>query len=300
MKIKTGSTLRLARRIYHTLPLGFLRKAVNPLSMIIRNMEVGRMSRQTIQGITFDLDLGELIDYEIYREGCFERETHERLQELIVPGMTILDVGANIGAHAFFMSQKAGSKGHVYAFEPASYAFSKLKSNANLNPNLNITLINAGLSSMERKKVTCTTFSSWRIDNSTKAGTINHSAMKHAKGRKDIIDLIPLDLWIQHNKIGKIDLIKLDIDGNEIEFIQGATQSLKKHKPIILFEWAESILNDRGYSGKDLMKLLKTFGYRFEFENGQKTDIEQATKVVEKEHLANKIYSINLIAFPNN
>lgn len=298
MNNKFGPTLRFARKAYHALPLGVLRKAIYPLSKRLRNAEVGNIYTQTIKGVTLELDLGELIDYEIYREGCFEKETHDRLNELISPGMTILDIGANVGAHTFFMAQKTGPNGHVYAFEPASYAFRKLSNNANLNPSLKVSLINAGLSSTPQRNVKCTTFSSWRIDDSSKAGTIDHSVMKNAKGREDNIDLIPLDHWIQEHKIPKISLIKLDIDGNELDFFNGATLTLAEHKPIILFEWAEGILNDRGYSGTDLLTILDRLGYRFEFENGEKTDIPSATKAIQAGYKNNPIHSVNLIAFP--
>lgn len=300
MNTKTGSALRLARKIYHTLPLGGVRKILTPISRKLRNVEVGKTTTQKINGITLELDLGELIDYEIYREGCFEKDTHKRLNELVKEGMTILDVGANIGAHSFFMAQNAGPKGHVYAFEPASYAFKKLQTNAKLNPHLNVTLINAGLSDKEIKNLACTTFSSWRIDQSNKAGTIDHNVMKHAKGRKDHINLIPLDIWAQRQEIEKIDLIKLDIDGNELDFFKGATQTIKKHKPTILFEWAEGILKDRGYSGIDILNILKDINYHFEFEDGTKTTIEKANHIVQKEYSRNKIQSVNLIAFPSN
>lgn len=269
MLTKFGTILRIARKTYHTLPIGPLRKITLPLSMYIRKLEVGKVVIHKIDGVTFRLDLGELIDYAIYKQGCFEKETHDRLNELTKPGMAILDVGANVGAHTFFMAKNVAESGKVYAFEPATYAFKKLSVNSKLNPNLNVILYRMGLSSKREKDLTCNTFSSWRIDGKTHPDDIHHPVMEKARGRKDTINLIPLDDWMKENNIINIDLIKLDIDGNEIEFFEGSKLTIEKHKPTILFEWAEGILQERGYSGMQIFNLLSNLGYRFEYENGK-------------------------------
>lgn len=48
----------------------------------------------------------------------------------------MIGMGANIGAHTFFIAKRVGGSGHIYAFEPTNYAFTRLRSNLGINPSL--------------------------------------------------------------------------------------------------------------------------------------------------------------------
>src|SRR2546429_242397 len=87
-------------------------------------------------GLKWDLDLREGIDFSIYLLGAFERSTVVTLQKLAISGGVIFDIGANIGAHTLGLARSAGAKGRVFAIEPSDFAFTKLKRNLALNPEL--------------------------------------------------------------------------------------------------------------------------------------------------------------------
>src|SRR5271166_1677150 len=89
-------------------------------------------------GIRYHLDLNEGIDFSIYLLGAFEPGTQKTLQELVKSGDVVFDIGANIGAHTLGIAKSVGSSGRVYAFEPADFAFAKLKRNLALNPELEV------------------------------------------------------------------------------------------------------------------------------------------------------------------
>ena len=82
--------------------------------------------------MTFDLDLGEVIDTSLLM-GTFEPDVTRIIESFCQPGWTILDVGANIGAHTLRFGKVAGSSGKVYAFEPTEYAYRKLLRNIALD-----------------------------------------------------------------------------------------------------------------------------------------------------------------------
>src|SRR6185503_1773922 len=69
------------------------------------------------EGVLWSLDLKEGIDLALYL-GVFERSTRRALGDLVTDGMTVLDIGANIGAHTLYLTQKVGREGCVIAFEP--------------------------------------------------------------------------------------------------------------------------------------------------------------------------------------
>lgn len=81
----------------------------------------------TINGIKYELDLNQAIDSSIYYCGCWEPETTAIIEKYVGQGMTVFDIGANIGAHSLTFAKLVGQSGKVIAFEPMSWAFQKLK-----------------------------------------------------------------------------------------------------------------------------------------------------------------------------
>src|SRR5580692_6023609 len=81
------------------------------------------------RGLRWALDLGEGIDFSIYLLGAFEPGTQATLKKLVKSGDVVFDIGANVGAHTLGIAQSVGGSGKVYAFEPADFAFAKLKRN---------------------------------------------------------------------------------------------------------------------------------------------------------------------------
>jgi protein-L-isoaspartate O-methyltransferase len=64
--------------------------------------------------------------YRFYKKFS-DRHVAALLREIISPGMTVIDVGANIGFYTAFMANIVGEKGRVYAFEPSPHNFNLLK-----------------------------------------------------------------------------------------------------------------------------------------------------------------------------
>src|ERR1043166_6248339 len=82
------------------------------------------------------LVLRQATDFSVWRLGAFELWTIRASQRLLRPGQTVLDVGANIGAHTLHFACAVSPSGKVFAFEPTDYAFAKLNANVAANPAL--------------------------------------------------------------------------------------------------------------------------------------------------------------------
>src|SRR5260221_2442029 len=95
----------------------------------------GRPDQQKVvrDGIAYDLDLSQGIDFAIYLGGMFERDTARALIRLVEPSSLVVDIGANIGAHTLRLAKLVGPHGQGLAFEPTEFAFAKLKQNLKLN-----------------------------------------------------------------------------------------------------------------------------------------------------------------------
>jgi FkbM family methyltransferase len=207
------------------------------------------------------LDLREGIDLAIYLFGYFEYETVHAYRRILKPGDTVLDIGANIGAHTLHMARCVSPAGRVIAFEPTAYAYNKLRQNISLNPSLanliqdeQIMLVGS-----DNAQVKPQLYSSWQIHD---AAASNHP--KHGGRLMDTTGAHneALDSYITEHKIGAVSLIKIDVDGHECQVLRGARNLLWRDKPILLMEIMPYGLDETGDSLHELLAILSTHGYK--------------------------------------
>lgn len=141
----------------------------------------------------------------------------------------IFDVGANTGKYAIEL-KRYSPHAHVYCFEPVSSTFELLQNN--LKNYKDITYVQAGLYS-EPKELTINIYPS-----STHASLYDLKAVPYESLRKEKIQLISGDQFIQENKIAKVDFIKLDVEGSELDALKGLSTALQnKVVRLIQFEY---------------------------------------------------------------
>lgn len=132
--------------------------------------------------------------------------------------LTIIDGGAYIGdsAEVFINSQKVEK---IYAFEPVSSHFNKM------------------LSYIEEKglfdKIVPVKKALWNKKGKVQL-IFNGGASEVSEDIVEEVETISIDEFVKENKIEKIDVIKLDIEGAEYEAVEGAQETIKMHKPILL------------------------------------------------------------------
>lgn len=207
---------------------------------------------KTIDGVVFDFNLNDLIDSKVYKDGFFEWRVRVVMNRLVKDGMTCMDIGASMGCYALRMAKMVGDGGKVIAFEPMSYSFRKLWRNATLNPQLNVKLERLALSNItEKKKIYFKNVFS--ADDMLRA---NEDGMEE-------IQFTTLDRYVEENKINKIDFIKIDVDGYELKILQGAINTIKRFKPIMIVEFGQRYLKKYGDKLGDLVNLLVSLGYSF-------------------------------------
>jgi FkbM family methyltransferase len=241
------------------------------------------------RGIVWNLDLNEAIDFSIFLLGYFEKETVITLDRLINKGDTILDIGANIGAHTLHMAEKVSSDGKVFAIEPTDFAFRKLTQNIQNNSNLNeqvnlrqILLVEDGGNQIEE------IYSSWPLTKSKERHEVHCGIKKSIKGAQKQ----RLDDFVEIEGINRIDLIKLDVDGNELEVLAGGKESIKKHSPTFVMEFGPDQYEVNEHFDKAI-NLLINMGYYF-FSLNEK--IKYPLDVLLVRDLIPKNGSINIVA----
>ena len=187
----------------------------------------------------------------------FESQELKFLTLYLEQGDCFLDIGSNFGLYSLMASKKVGKNGQVFAFEPATKTFNRLKRNIKLNRIHNIFPINAAISS----------------NNGTMPMSISldghdawNSLAKPARGEKFLteeVKTITLDDFIQENKLhDKIKMIKIDVEGWECEVIKGAVRTLSSEMaPILQVEFSEPALQAAGSASFVLIEMLSDLGY---------------------------------------
>jgi FkbM family methyltransferase len=236
--------------------------------LVRRCLNLGSQIKVKRDGISWNLDLDEGIDLSIFLFGCFEPSTTQALKRLVKPGQTVLDVGANIGAHTLTLARLVGTTGRVIAFEPTNYAFDKASKNIKLNPTLakSIKLEQILLSEYDDHAVPGTLYSSWPLVGDEKLHEKHCGLAKGTSGAS----ATTLDEYLLSHNIGKVHFIKLDVDGYECKVLRGASELLKKQKPVIVMELCPYVLKEHGETLEELVRILDLAGYRLYEETTEK------------------------------
>lgn len=247
--MKTTHKIGAARMIYHAVHAGRALLGQTDRAVVVRD------------GVTYDLDLSQGIDFAIYLGNIYERQTKAALRKLAPPASLVLDIGANIGAHTLHLAQLVGPNGRVIAFEPTDFAFRKLSRNLELNPQLasRVTACDCFLTGADADQVPSAIYSSWPL--AREPGL-------HAKhlGREMLTGSArarSLDSILDELADRKVQLVKLDVDGFECGVLRGATALLRDVRPIFVMELAPYLLEERGASLDELLSYFVANGYRF-------------------------------------
>ncbi len=245
--MKTTHKIGIARAIYHAVHAG--RKLL------------GRTDQEIVvrDGITYDLDLSQGIDFAIYLGGIFERSTAIALSKLTEPSSLVLDIGANIGAHTMRLAQLVGPRGRVMAFEPTDFAFRKLRRNVDLNPSLSsrVETFHCFLTISDGTTVPGAIYSSWPLA----ADTGLHPKHLGQEMQTELAEARSLDSMLAERADRKVQLVKLDVDGFECDVLRGATSLLRDARPIFVMELAPYVLEERGTSLDQLLSYFIPNGY---------------------------------------
>jgi FkbM family methyltransferase len=209
------------------------------------------------KGITFALDLSEGIDLSIFLFGTFQQHV---FKNSLPPDAVVLDIGANLG----FMSLSFARQlplGRVYAFEPTHYAFTKLLRNLELNPDLAkcVFPVRSFVADSVRDSADMIAYSSWKVDfpPTVDSHRIHQGIPQNAVNTPTTT----IDVFVQQQALSRVDMIKVDTDGYELDILLGAKQTIAKFRPRIIFEVGLYLLHDRNVSFDLFLNLFDDLGY---------------------------------------
>ena len=232
-----------------------------------RLMGLAAVVETTRAGHRWQLDLREGIDLAIYLLGHFEKRSFQQYSRYVKDGSIALDIGANVGAHTLPLAGLVGPRGQVVAFEPTRYAHSKLCANLSLNPVLQARVRpeQLMLGASDTATIPTAVPSSWPLSKEPSRHALHGGVARSTEGAR----VCTLDSYLARHGIGRVDFVKLDVDGHECSVLDGATHMLTQLKPVILFEIAPYALEENGASLTGFLDRFRQHGYALVREDGK-------------------------------
>jgi FkbM family methyltransferase len=224
----------------------------------------GRMLRRLVPGegervaqvfgYRMRLELGEFIQRHIYF-GDFERQETRWVRRWLRPGMSFVDVGANVGYFTLLAASRVGPEGRVFACEPSPEAFARLEATLRDNPIPQARAFPFALGAEPGQLHLH--FTSHTVSNHTP------SMVAQPGARTMPVPVRTLDECLEEWKLPRVDLLKVDVEGFEPQVLAGARQALATGRiRALLCEFNDPWLRLAGSSAAELYALLRGFHYR--------------------------------------
>jgi FkbM family methyltransferase len=200
-------------------------------------------------GITYDLDLSDYIEWTIYFG--IERDEKTALFELAETGQTVLDIGTNVGEVLMNLADRVGNDGRAIGFEPNPQTLLKCRHNLGLNGFANVEVHELALGDRPGHLLL-------GRPQQTNAGAdrIVRSGDKAVE-----VQVTTLDEFVSERKLERIDLIKIDVEGFDLNVLRGGQQSIERFRPTLFIELSHANLREQGDHPAALVKWLYDRGY---------------------------------------
>ncbi len=189
-------------------------------------------------------------EYEAYQVALVERIT--------LPGMTFVDVGAHIGYFSLIASRQVGERGHVIAFEPAPGNYALLLKNIKANRVENVRAVDAAALSYAgtaQLYLSGTNFGDHRVFDG------QDEARFGERGRRPKIEVpaVRVDDILREERL-TADIIKVDVQGAEMETFSGMQEALRSEEVVLFFEFWPYGLRKANTSPRALLDYVRNLG----------------------------------------
>jgi FkbM family methyltransferase len=156
------------------------------------------------------------------QEEWFEKES-DFLLRWLQPGMTVIDIGANLGVYSLPLARRVGPHGHVFAYEPASEPRAMLERSRSVNRADNLHVIAAAASDSPR-------------EGHIVLGASSELNSLEGSGPREAVQITSLDAEEGTRGWSSVDFIKIDAEGEEERILDGGKAFFELHSPLVMFE----------------------------------------------------------------
>lgn len=207
-------------------------------------------------GLRMECDLRDFVERFVYFMGLAEPIEAWVFLRLLSPGMTVIDVGANIGQYTLLAGRAVGPGGRVLAFEPMPANFARIERHVALNGLGNVTAYRVAL--WDQKTQLKFAQPPEYADN---AGTFGPGIAGAA--HYEDVDAIAFDDLALPEGLHRIGAIKIDAEGSELHALRGMRRTIERDRPVLLIELSRPATLRAGETLESLWQYLTvTLGYK--------------------------------------
>jgi len=190
--------------------------------------------------------------------GGFENAECAFVERFLRPGMIVLDIGAHHGFYTLLGSKKVGSTGRVLAFEPSPRERKRLRRHIWFNQCKNVTVWECALGRAEGN-------ADLFVVDGAETGFNSLRPPNASQPTKTLsVRVATLDDCLSREGIERVDFVKMDVEGAEIEVLNGATRLLDRHpRPALMCEVQDIRTTPWGYPAKAIVDFLRQRGFQW-------------------------------------
>jgi FkbM family methyltransferase len=207
-------------------------------------------------GLNLQVNLGDHMGCDFYYGIFSEQQDFDLFMAAVKPGACVIDVGANVGIYAITAAQRAGADGRVFAFEPGMAARELLVGNVARNRlTRSVKILGACVGdydgTIEFAEAADSAMSG--IQDTQRGGSVHLLQSP----------ITTLDTAMAREGIGRVDAIKIDVEGAEAMVLRGAMQVLERSDPVVMLEISAKNAAEQVLTALQAVLLqLEASGYR--------------------------------------
>jgi FkbM family methyltransferase len=184
--------------------------------------------------------------------GSFENGECRFVEKLLRPGMVVLDVGAHHGYYTLMASKKVGSAGRVISFEPSPRERDFLLQHLRFNRCENVVVESAALGCRPGDAEFFVVDGTQTGCNSLRPPVVAEPVTTHR------VAVTTWDQYVGRESVTRVDFVKLDAEGGELDVLRGAEGMLKQtYRPLIMAEVQDIRTRPWGYDAQEIIRFLE-------------------------------------------
>lgn len=205
------------------------------------------------RGVWWKLDTACWVQRTVFYRGGWDDDEVRLVLALLPEDGVFVDVGAYFGWYSLVVARER-PRARVLALEPVPASFARLEENRRANGISRVTALRLALGAAEST-------AEMALPPAANGGSA-HLAAPAEGGARERVRVSTLDRVVADERLPRVDVVKVDVEGAEVEVLRGARRTLERFRPLLLVELNPSALAARGSGAPELLGELAALGYQ--------------------------------------